>query len=724
MSWPAHLIERARRAPDLDLCVVPGSTPVVAFGDPVSARVVTLGINPSSSEFRDASGAMLAGGDRRLATLGSLGLQRYDQITDDHAAAIVDDCASYFARRPYRWFDTLDEILQRGLGASYRERSACHLDLVQWATSPLWGELEADVQDELLRADLPFLKRQLRETPFEVVLVNGRSVMSAIERTGIVRWERVETLERPPTASVSIGHAGSTRFVGWTCNLQSQHGARVHIGELATLAGRYRTSRPARRAPATRSSSRLTPTGGRRLRASDQGDGGPMPRGLHFTNKAELVAYLTTWLDRSAHETIGDVGTYGGSVWVTIDSEVGVIRLNRDTRRDAVEALVASARNGLSYDWLVVANQNGRINKVLFCEERTPGWFAYLKEPLVSETRLGHGSVAVPRAQEPPPPERPAPSPLGPPPRPAAGLRRSASGRAPAGHAAIVQFPHPGGEHVPPGSHMGWNTGPHQRKFLLSDGHFVDDVGTDPQGGQLVFWGEWEPPSRVARRWPARHGLPTVLHEPYWSPPTGEGMRQNTDPWVFGDGFLYSNCKQHTNNTPSRRPSALQSLPPGSLILFGSAVDGAFVIDTVFVVRDTVGTFRPFEDMSHLGVDPAFDACTLQSLTTYEPHIGASMYTLYRGATVEDPVHGMFSFAPCRVHGEPDMRFARPAIHLPGSVNPASTQSPSGATAGDRRTVAEVVDAWRSVVDQVRAAGLLLGVRFATPPRQDQVAGR
>ena len=264
---------------------------------------------------------------------------------------------------------------------------------------------------------------------------------------------------------------------------------------------------------------------------------------------------------------------------------------------------------------------------------------------------------------------------------------------------------------------MGSNTGGHQRKFLVSLGRFVDDLDDPRQSAQLVFWGEWEAQSRVVQRWPRRSELPTVLHEPYWTPLATEGMRQNTDPWVFGDSFLYSNCKQHTNNTPSRRASALQSLPPGSMVLFGSATAGDLVIDTVFVVRDKVGVFRPFDDMSHLGVDPAFDTCTLQPLTTSEPHIGASTYTLYRGATVDDPVHGMFSFAPCLVEGDPGMRFARPAIHLPGIVNPASTQSPSGATPNDRLAVAEVVDAWHTVVGQFRSAGLQLGVQFATPPR-------
>ena len=38
------------------------------------------------------AGVLLVGEDRRLATLESLGLERYDQITDEHAAHIVDGC--------------------------------------------------------------------------------------------------------------------------------------------------------------------------------------------------------------------------------------------------------------------------------------------------------------------------------------------------------------------------------------------------------------------------------------------------------------------------------------------------------------------------------------------------------------------------------------------------------------------------------------------------------
>lgn len=131
--------------------------------------------------------------------------------------------------------------------------------------------------------------------------------------------------------------------------------------------------------------------------------------------------------------------------------------------------------------------------------------------------------------------------------------------------ASFVQFPHPGDEHRPRGDHMSWNTAKHGRKFLHLPGRYVAD-GEQVGVGEVVFWGEWEPPSRIERRWPAEGDLPRCLHTPYWNRPATSQPRQNTDPWVFGDRMLYSNCKQIRDN----RPTALQSLSPGSVLCFGS----------------------------------------------------------------------------------------------------------------------------------------------------------
>lgn len=87
----------ARRPPPVGLSVVAGSTPVVAFGDSLTASIATLAINPSSAEFQ-ARGVLLRGPGRRLATLESLGIDRMEDATEDHARQIVQECGTYFDR--------------------------------------------------------------------------------------------------------------------------------------------------------------------------------------------------------------------------------------------------------------------------------------------------------------------------------------------------------------------------------------------------------------------------------------------------------------------------------------------------------------------------------------------------------------------------------------------------------------------------------------------------
>lgn len=158
MQIPNYIDRRIRRVIRLDSHVVAGSTPVVSFGDAHSAAVATLGLNPSRVEFLDRNGNELVGSSRRLATHRSLDTSDLARAPESVIAQVLNDCNSYFARNPYRqWFDQLELIL-KACDVSYYNGSACHLDLVQWATDPTWGSLRpAGLRNRLLDADSPFL---------------------------------------------------------------------------------------------------------------------------------------------------------------------------------------------------------------------------------------------------------------------------------------------------------------------------------------------------------------------------------------------------------------------------------------------------------------------------------------------------------------------------------------------------------------------------------------
>jgi hypothetical protein len=277
---------------------------------------------------------------------------------------------------------------------------------------------------------------------------------------------------------------------------------------------------------------------------------------------------------------------------------------------------------------------------------------------------------------------------------------------------SVVQFPHPGAEHDPGDAQvMPWNSADHRRKFMRSPGQWSDPRGNVNQG-EVTFWGEWEAPSRIVQRWPVDGDLPRFLHQPMLSEmPTGR-YAQNTDPLVFGARFRYSNCKQFDRH--HGHPTGMQDLASGSVILFGSKQPGraAFALDTVFVVADA----RPYalNDLACLADEPFVQRTVVAPLGS-GPGWGYQAFTLFDGATRDEPVTGMFSFVPCLpVDGKP-RRFARPVIDLPGFINPRSQQSPSGYTPRHRVGLRTACEAWQAVVEQVFATGCMLGHGLPEP---------
>lgn len=282
----------------------------------------------------------------------------------------------------------------------------------------------------------------------------------------------------------------------------------------------------------------------------------------------------------------------------------------------------------------------------------------------------------------------------------------------PAESLAFVQFIHPGKEHGPGSSseHRAWNMGPHRRKFMLTNGAYVIDGR--PREARVAFWGEWEPPSRVVREYATEGDLPRFVHEPLIEHPESYQGRQNTDPYVFGSWFIYTGCQQHTNKGETE--TQLRRLKRGSVILFGSCLARSrFVIDTVFVVADFFdhcsGDYRSV--LRDAVTDPYWTV-TLGPWYQDSKAAGTRSFRLYRGATPEHPIDGMFSFAPCLPDKGSDPRFERPEVQLPHVITPHLTQ---GKRVTKLSRVEEAVSLWNGVVKQVARRGLALGVRFDAP---------
>ena len=219
---PEEVAARVRRPAPAGHAVVEGSLPVVSFGDYRTAEVATLALNPSSLEFLDQQGGYLLEDRRRLASRVSIQRSEGEQLSNAEVAQVFHDSNTYFGRRPYKqWFQWLQTLLTSTQLGSFCDGTACHLDLVQWATKPAQGELAAEVWQRLVDEDREFLVWQLGQTPARTVLVNGAACVEWLSKEGLVAWQESEPLVFPNTDG-SRGQLVVTRadqdgkcFIGW-----------------------------------------------------------------------------------------------------------------------------------------------------------------------------------------------------------------------------------------------------------------------------------------------------------------------------------------------------------------------------------------------------------------------------------------------------------------------------------------------------------------------------
>ena len=288
---------------------------------------------------------------------------------------------------------------------------------------------------------------------------------------------------------------------------------------------------------------------------------------------------------------------------------------------------------------------------------------------------------------------------------------------------AFVQFIHPGKESNSSRRRdscvIPWNRSIHRRKFLCQPGWYMDN-------GQLVhdeltFWGEWEPQSRITRiDNPIKDGGPHVIHRPLLDldelkRDALKRCRQNTDPFVFHERFLYRCCQQ----THATGQTQLAHLLPGSIVLFGSKVNDQFAIDTVFVVDD----YRDYYDRKGgINFDP--------NLKAYAEIVGVglngsgcrskpSQMRLYYGASPKTPYKGMYSFVPCKRLNGNEQGWARPTLtrdDMRDIYDDCITDNlQQGRKYCKEATLESNIKAWNHIRKLFADRGYLEGVKFECP---------
>lgn len=291
----------------------------------------------------------------------------------------------------------------------------------------------------------------------------------------------------------------------------------------------------------------------------------------------------------------------------------------------------------------------------------------------------------------------------------------------------FVQFIHPGGEHIPDNEkYKLWNTRKHKRKFMKNKGKYIKELKDTPKEEDIVFWGEWEPESKVVKFIPSpvRNG-PKYIYEPFYTKFERENPPlQNTDPFVFGNQFHYTICQQNRK----KRPTQLRYLEKGSVILFGSCQNKSqFILDTVFVVGKYIdhdkGTHKNVlknkitKTYEEVTIAPSYQKTVIKSKSGFKPVQNQQSLRLYFGAIYDNPFDGMFCFFPCLPFDEAEKGFPRPIIELDGVI---TNNLPQGKKLNRQDSTENIKKLWMTVVKQVLDQKLYLGI-FAGSPRKQKI---
>ena len=242
-------IERIRSKAPSGLPVVPGSFPVTSFGDPNRARVLTVGINPSSSEFMLPGGkGLLPDGKKRFIDSSVLGIPSDTELDENEARVVLQGNKNYFKTgNHYKWFDDMEKWVLSPLGYSYFDGTAAHVDVLQWATHPVWSGIEDDVfTHEMISPDLELLRAILSQRTYDYVLINGKTVYDFFRDQKLFHLDEQEKIMLGgKRRDFRTGHVGASLMLQWSVNVPHYASGTATRSDLRSyLASRFGRANP------------------------------------------------------------------------------------------------------------------------------------------------------------------------------------------------------------------------------------------------------------------------------------------------------------------------------------------------------------------------------------------------------------------------------------------------------------------------------------------------
>lgn len=222
--------------------VIPFASPVLYFGNIEHTQIATLGINPSNKEFMDNNNNEINGEFRRFHTLQSLNISNWEELDQEKYSKIITSFNQYFTKNPYNlWFKQLDYLLSSTTYSYYFPyNNLVHLDLTPVVTFEKWGNIPLKSQNELLKEGAIILKKILRNTSINTLILNGRYAIKIIEGLSgthasfehITSWDLLRSnnsikgyaYEFEIERIVGFDLDRKIRILGYNYNIQSSYG--------------------------------------------------------------------------------------------------------------------------------------------------------------------------------------------------------------------------------------------------------------------------------------------------------------------------------------------------------------------------------------------------------------------------------------------------------------------------------------------------------------------